>query len=153
MKVIVSDKFRGERPLRPLASETASQRKVFGLNGNALGMDGCQVSVFEKRHEVSLSGFLQCHDCGGLEAQVGLEVLCDLTHESLEGELPDQQLSGLLVPSDFTKGHGSRTETMGLLHTTSRGRCGGLPSGLGGELFTGGFASGSLTGEIGRAHV
>eukprot|EP00983_Pelagomonas_calceolata_P037983 1136625-Pelagomonas_calceolata.AAC.1 len=32
----------------------------------------------------------------GLEAQVGLEVLRDLAHEALEGQLADEQLRGLL---------------------------------------------------------
>ena len=50
-----------------------------------------------------------------------LEVLSNLTNETLEGELPDQELSRLLIPSDFTKGDSSRPETMGLLDTTGRG--------------------------------
>lgn len=50
-----------------------------------------------------------------------LEILSNLTDETLEGQLPDKELGGLLVPSDFTKGDSSRAETMGLLHTTSGG--------------------------------
>ena len=48
-----------------------------------------------------------------------LEVLSNFTDETLEGELPDEELSGLLVPSDFTKSDGSGTETVRLLDTTS----------------------------------
>jgi hypothetical protein len=59
--------------LRPLATESASQSEILGLDGNTLGMDGSQVSVLEERHEVSLSGLLESHDGRGLETQVGLE--------------------------------------------------------------------------------
>ena len=51
-----------------------------------------------------------------------LEILSDLTHETLEGELADEQLGGLLVATDFTKSDGTRAETMRLLHTASGGR-------------------------------
>jgi hypothetical protein len=46
-----------------------------------------------------------------------LEVLGDLSHEPLERELSDEQLGGLLVPSDFTEGDCPRSESMRLLHT------------------------------------
>lgn len=48
-----------------------------------------------------------------------LEVLSDLTNETLEGELADEQLGGLLVATDFTESNGTRPEPVGLLHTTS----------------------------------
>ena len=48
-----------------------------------------------------------------------LEVLSDLTDETLEGELADEQLGGLLVTTDFTKSDGTRTEPVRLLHTAS----------------------------------
>lgn len=90
-----------------------------------------------------------------------LEVLGDLTDEPLEGKLPDQQFSRLLVPSDFTECDSSGAEAMGLLDTTSGGLYwkvpqmlsmgegmgmgttyggSGLPGSLGGELFTGSLA-------------
>ena len=47
-----------------------------------------------------------------------LEVLRDLAHETLEGQLANEQLSRLLVPTNFTESDRSRTESMGLLHTT-----------------------------------
>jgi hypothetical protein len=45
--------------------------------------------------------------------------LCDLTNETLEGELPDEELSRFLVTTNFTEGDGSGAETMGLLDTAS----------------------------------
>ena len=71
-------------------------------------MDGCQVGVFEQTHEVRLCSFLQSQHCAALEPQVGLEVLGDLAHQALEGQLADQQLSALLVLADLTQGYCSR---------------------------------------------
>jgi len=58
-----------------------------------LGVDGAQVGVLKESHQVGLRGLLQGQHCTALEAQVGLEVLCNLTHQPLEGQLADQQLS------------------------------------------------------------
>jgi hypothetical protein len=84
-------------------------------------VDGSQVGVLEERDEVRLSSLLESHDSRGLEAQVGLEVLGDLTDETLEGELADEELGGLLVATNLAEGDGTRAEAMGLLDTTSRG--------------------------------
>jgi hypothetical protein len=48
-----------------------------------------------------------------------LEILSNFTDKPLEWELPDKQLSRLLVATDFTKSDGSGTETMGFLHSSS----------------------------------
>ena len=47
-----------------------------------------------------------------------LEVLRDFTNETLEGELPDKELGGLLVAPDFTEGDRAGPEAMGLLDTS-----------------------------------
>ncbi len=51
---------------------------------------------------------LQGSDGCALETQVGLEVLGDFSHQALEGQLADQQLSGLLVTTDLTQSHSTR---------------------------------------------
>ena len=102
-------------------------------------MDGSQVGVLEERDEVRLCGFLEGHDGRRLEPEVGLqmprasqvrsshfadcggthlEILSDFTNEPLEGELPDEELGGLLVPPDLTESDSSRAESVGLLDTT-----------------------------------
>ena len=53
-------------------------------------------------------------------------------YQTLEGELADEQLSRLLVPTDLTESDGTRLITMGLLDTA--GGRGGLASGLGGTV-------------------
>jgi len=55
-----------------------------------------------------------------LEAQISLEVLCNLTHQALERQLADQQLGRLLVATDLTKCHSSRLVTMWILHSAGR---------------------------------
>jgi histone H3 len=70
-------------------------------------VDGAQVGVLEEGDEVSLNGLLESTDGGGLEAKVGLEVLSNFTDQTLEGELADQKLGGLLVTTNLTKSDGT----------------------------------------------
>ena len=77
-------------------------------------MDGAQVGVLEEADEVGLGGLLEGEDGGGLEAEVGLEVLGDLADEALEGELADEELGGLLVLADLTKRDGTGAVAVGL---------------------------------------
>lgn len=70
-------------------------------------MDGAQVGVFEEGDEVGLNGLLKSTNGGRLEAEVRLEVLSDFTDETLEGELANQELSGLLVATDLTESDGT----------------------------------------------
>lgn len=53
---------------------------TYRLDGDTLGVDGAQVGVLKEGDEVRLDGLLQGTDGGRLEAQVGLEVLGDLTN-------------------------------------------------------------------------
>lgn len=137
--------------LGTLSTNTPGQLDVLGHNRDALGMDGAQVGVLEQTDEVSLAGLLQSHDSGALEAQVSLEVLCDLTHQTLEGELADEQLGALLVTTDLPKGDGAGPVTVGFLHAS--GGWGALPGSLGGQLFAWGLASSRLAGGLlGTSH-
>ena len=139
------------RRLSPLATDAPGQLDVLGHDGDTLGMDGSQVGVLEEANQVRLSSLLECQDGRGLEAQIGLEVLGNLTDQTLEGQLADKQLSGLLVLADLTQGDGARAVAVGLLDSSS-GR-GALASGLGGQLLAGGLASGGLaSGLLGTGH-
>lgn len=66
-------------------------------------MDGAEVGVLEERDEVGLNGLLKSTDGRGLEAEIGLEVLSNLTNKTLEGELADEELSRLLVATNLTE--------------------------------------------------
>jgi hypothetical protein len=137
--------------LGTLATDTAGQLDVLGHDGHSLGVDGAQVGVLEETHQVGLAGLLQSHDGGALEPQVGLEVLGDLPDQALEGQLPDEQLSALLVTADLSQGHGTGPVPVGLLDTSGSG--GALAGSLGGQLLPGGLASGRFTGGLlGTSH-
>jgi len=103
---------------RTLSSQPAGKLDVLALDGNTLGVDSAQVGVLEEGDEVSLNGLLKSTDGGRLEAEVRLEVLCDLTNKTLEGELADEQLGGLLVTTDLTESDGSWLVSVGLLDTS-----------------------------------
>ena len=103
--------------LRSLAADPARELDVLRHDGDTLGMDGAKIGVLEEADEVRFGCLLKSHDGRRLEAEIGLEVLRDLTNEALERKLADQQLSGLLVFADFTQGDGSWAVTMGLLDT------------------------------------
>ena len=132
--------------LSSLSTDTTGQLDVLGHDGDTLRVDSAQVGVLKETYEVSLRCLLQGHDGRGLEAQVGLEVLGNLSHQTLEWELADEKLSTLLVPTDLTESHCSWPVTVGLLH--SSGGRGTLTSGLGGQLFARSLSSCRFTGSL-----
>jgi hypothetical protein len=119
---------------------------ILGLNGNTLGVDSAQVGILEEGDEVSLDGLLESTDGGRLEAQVGLELLGDLTDETLEWELADEELSRLLVTTDLTESDGSWLVSVWLLDTT--GRWGLFAGSLGSKLLSWGLATSGFTGSL-----
>ena len=135
-----------EHFLSALSADSPGQLDVLWHDGHTLGVDGAQVGVFEETDQVSLAGFLKGHDGGALESQISLEVLSDFTHQTLEGQLPDEELGALLVPSDFTESDCSGPVSVRFLHTT--GRWCALPCSLGGKLFSWGFASSWFTSSL-----
>jgi len=100
-----------------------------------------------KWHGLTFGSLLESEDGRRLEAQVGLVVLGDLTNETLERKLADEQLRGFLVTTNFTKSDGSGPEAMGLLDTCGDGH-GGLARSLGSELLARGLATGGLAGGL-----
>ena len=134
------------RGLGALATDAAGKLDVLWHDGDALGVDGAEVCVLKEVDEVCLGGLLEGRDGGGLEAEVGLEVLGNLADEALEGELADEQLGGLLVAADLTESDGTGAEAVGLLHAASG--WGGLAGSLCGELLAGGLATGGLAGGL-----
>merc|ERR1719233_2474235 len=109
-------------------------------------MDGTQVGVLEQSHQVGLASLLQSHHGRALEPEVGLEILGNLPHQALEGELADQQLGGLLVPPDLPERHRAWPVPVRFLHPSC---CWGrLASSFGSELLTGSFPTSRLSGSL-----
>ena len=138
--------------LSTFSTDAAGQLDVLWHDGDTLGMDGAQVGIFEKTNEVSLRSFLQSHDGRGLEAEISLEILSDLTDQTLERQLADEELGALLVTTDLTQSHGTGPVPVRLLHSSSGG-C-RLACCLGGELLAGSLSSGRFTGGLlGTSHL
>ena len=138
--------------LGTFATDSAGQLNVLGHDGDTLGVDGAEVGILEKADEVSLRGLLEGHDGRALEAEVSLEILGNLTDETLEGELADEKLGGFLVSPDLTESNGSGPVTMGLLNSTSSG--GRFASGLGSQLLPRRLSTSGFTGSLlGTGHV
>ena len=121
--------------LTALTTETTSELDVLGLcelleddpvrssvrrhtDGDTLGVDGAKVGVLEEGDEVGLNGLLESADGRGLEAEIRLEVLSNLTDKTLEGQLADEELGRLLVATDLTESDGTGLVAVRLLDTT-----------------------------------
>ena len=72
-----------------LSTDPPGQLDILGHDGDPLGVDGAEVGVLEEPHEVGLAGLLESHHGRALEAEVGLEVLGDLSDETLERKLKE----------------------------------------------------------------
>merc|ERR1719341_2519108 len=138
--------------LSPLPTDPPGELDVLGHDGNPLGVDGAQVGVLEEPDEVGLSRLLEGHNGRTLEPEVSLEVLGDLPHQTLERQLADEELGGLLVSPNLPESNCAGPVPVRLLDSSGGG--GRLPSGLGGELLPGSFTSGRLTsGLLGTSHL
>ena len=136
-----SRKIENKR-LSSLASDPPSELDVLRHDSDSLSVNGTQISVFKQTHQIRLSCLLKSSHCAALEPQIGLEILSDLSHKSLERKLPYQKLCALLVLSYLSQRHRSGSETVRLLHSSScRSR---LPGSFGGQLLTWRLSSGRL---------
>jgi len=119
---IVKHRKRDEQfvNLGTLSTDTASQLDILWHNGDTLGVDGTQVGVLKQSNEVSLTGLLESSNSSRLEPEISFEILGDFSHETLEGQLPDEKLSRLLVSSDLTESDGSWPVSVGLLDSSGR---------------------------------
>jgi len=115
-------------------------------------VDGAQVGVLKQPDEVGLASLLQSSNGSRLESEISFEILSDFSDETLEGQLPDEELSGLLVSPDLTESHSSGPVSVGLLDSSGGGSR--FPGSLGGQLLPGSLSSGGLTGSLlGTGHV
>jgi len=129
--------------LGTLSADTASKLDILWHNSDTLGVNGAQIGVLEESDQISLTGLLESTNGSRLEPQISFEVLSNFSHKTLEGQLPDEELSGLLVSSDLTESDGSWPVSVGLLH--SSGGWSGLPGSLGGQLLPWSLSSSGLT--------
>lgn len=62
-------------------------------DGNSLGVDGAQIGVFEESDEVCLGSLLKSEHSLGLESDVILDLSGEVFNDSLEWQLPDEEVS------------------------------------------------------------
>ena len=67
--------------------------KISGHDGDSLGVDGAQVGVLEEGDEVGLGSLLEGKHGRALESEFLLELVGNLSDQSLEGELSDEEIS------------------------------------------------------------
>ena len=104
-----------------LATDSAGKLHVLWHDSDSLGVDGAEVGVLEKSDHVSLGGLLEGQDGARLEAELVSVLGGDLTHQSLERQLPDQQLGALLESPDLTESDGAGSESVGSLDAAGGG--------------------------------
>ena len=119
-----------------------AQRLVSSNKLTRYALEQISTVIAIKRRVNLLNGLLKSTDGGRLEAQVRLEVLGDLTDQTLEGELSDEELGRLLVTTDLTESDSSWLVSVGLLDTS--GRWCRLAGSLGSKLLTRSLATGGL---------
>jgi len=104
--------------LGSFATDSSGELDILWHDGHTLGVDGAQVGVLEQANQVGLAGLLQSANGSALEPEISFEILSNFSHETLEGQFTDEELSGFLVTTDLTKSHGTGPVTMGLLHSS-----------------------------------
>jgi len=104
--------------LGTLSADTASKLDILWHNSDTLGVNGAQIGVLEQSHQISLAGLLESPNGSRLEPQISFEVLSDFSYKTLERQLPDEELSGLLVSPDLTESDGSWPVSVGLLDSS-----------------------------------
>ena len=126
--------------LESLTSDSSGKSKIFGHDCDSLSVNCTKVGVFEEADKVGFSGFLESKDSRALESELLLELVSNLSDESLEWELSDEEVGGLLVLSDFSKGDGTWSVSVRLLDTSSG--WGALSRSLRCELLSWSFSTG-----------
>merc|ERR1712029_786504 len=124
----------------------ASKLDILWHNGDTLSVDSAQVGVLKQSNEISFASLLESANGSRLEPKISLEVLSNFSHKTLEWQLPDEKLSGLLVPSDLTKSNSSWPVSVGLLDSSSGWSR--LPGSLGGKLLPWSLSSGGFTSSL-----
>merc|ERR1719399_1902314 len=120
-----------------VAAKAPGQSQVARHDRHPLRMDRSQIGVLEQPNHVHLGRLLKCVERLALELQVVVVLVCDLAHEPLERELPEEQIRALLELLDLTNSLGPRAPALRFRLTDNCTgalacslRCQGLPSDL-----------------------
>lgn len=103
-----------------LTTDTARELHVLGHDRHALGVEGAEVGVFEKAHDLRFGRLLEGEDREALETERDRKVVGNLTHKALERQLADEELRGLLLAADLAEGDRAGAEAGLLLEVADR---------------------------------
>jgi histone H3 len=81
----------------------SGQLNVLGHDGNTLGMNGAQVCILKHANKASLRSLLEGKYSCAKETQVAIEILSNLSYQTLEWRLTNQKVSQLLLFPDLLK--------------------------------------------------
>jgi hypothetical protein len=84
-------------------NQLPSKHHVPGHHGDMLCMNGAQVGVLKQSNKVSFQSLLEGKYSRALEMTVWLEILSNLSYQTLEWRLAKQRVSRLLVSLDLSK--------------------------------------------------
>ena len=96
------------------SSNPSCKLNVLGHYRDPLGMNSTKIGVFKESNHVRLGRFLNRSNRSRLKPQITLELLCYLTHQSLERQLPDEKFCRLLELADLAEGDGAWSEAVRL---------------------------------------
>lgn len=74
-------------------SDSSGELHVSDHDGHSLSVDGAKVGVLEETNEVSLSSLLEGEHSLRLESDVILDLSSEVFNDSLEWQLPDEEVS------------------------------------------------------------
>ena len=98
-----------------LTTDASGQLNVLRHDCDSLGVNCAQIGVLKQADHVGFACLLDGEHCLWLEAKVTLVFGGDLSNESLEGELADEELCRLLELSDLSEGNCAWSEPVRLL--------------------------------------
>ena len=90
-----------------LTTDALGELHILGHDGHTLGMDSAAIRVLVETDQISFGSLLKGKNGLGLESKILLVLLGNLTDETLERSLLDQEVGTLLVLTDLTQSDGS----------------------------------------------
>ena len=126
--------------------DPSSELQIFHHDGDPLGVYGTQIRILEQAYHVCLSRLLQRKQSCSLELDIWLEIMSNLSHQSLERKLAQKEFGAFLVLPDLSQSYGARSVSVGFLDPPMR-RC-HLPGSFCSQSFSRGLSSGSFSGSL-----
>ena len=127
----------------PFTADTPCELNVFNHHCHPFCVNRAQSGILKHAHHESFRSFLKSWHSRRLESEVWFVLSSDFTNQSLERQLANQKLRWLLVFSNLSECHCSRSEPVWLLYPSSSRRV--FPRSFISQMLPWGFRSGILS--------